>query len=136
MDSIVLQLRALQLLTHRAHNECNGPQFLSDHKFFGKLYPSYEGFYDNMVERIIGLESEKLNLAKMNVDAAQMASVNANSKDCAVFYRTILKGEKDLCELIKKAMPKATDGTQNLLQAIADKSEQTQYKIKKRLSLV
>lgn len=136
MDSIVLQLRALQLLAHRAHNECNGAQFFSDHEFFGELYPSYEGFYDSMVERIIGLESEKLNLAKLNVDAAQMASVNANSKDCAVFYRTILRGEKDLCELIKKAMPKATDGTQNLLQGIADKSEQTQYKIKKRLSLV
>lgn len=136
MDSIVLQLRALQFLAHRAHNECNGAQFFSDHEFFGKLYPAYEGFYDSVVERIIGLESEKLNLAKMNVEAAQMAAINANSKDCGMFYRVILKGEKDLCELIKKAMPKATDGTQNLLQGIADVSEQHQYKIKKRLSLI
>lgn len=136
MDSIALQIRALQFLAHRAHNEVHGPTFFQDHEFLSGLYSAYEGFYDDVVERILGLGTEKLDIAKLNENAAKMASVNVGSKDAMVFLRTILKGEEDLCKLIKKAVPNSTDGTQNLIQGIADISEKTQYKLKKRLGVI
>ena len=136
MSSIATLLRALQFLAHRAHNECNGLTFFQDHNFLGGLYKSYEDHYDDVIERIIGLEKEVINISQINKEAVEMSSVNSGSKDCEVFFKVILKGEEDLCKLIKAAMPKATDGTQNLLQAIADNSEKTQYKIKKRLAII
>lgn len=136
MQALALQLRALQFLAHRAHNECNGDTFFQDHSFLGGLYKSYEEHYDNVIERIIGLENEQISISKINQQAAEMSSVNPVSKDCAVFFKILLKGEEDVCTLVKAMAPKATDGTQNLLQAIADESEKTQYKLKKRLAII
>ena len=136
MQSIALQLRALQFLAHRAHNECNGDTFFQDHDFFGGLYKSYESHYDDVIERIIGLGKEQISISKINQQAADMSSVNPGIKDCETFFKIILKGEEDVCKLVKMAMSASTDGTQNLLQAIADESEKTQYKIKKRLALI
>lgn len=134
MDSLITQLRALQFLTHRAHNVIKGPTFFEDHKFLGKLYPAYEEAYDNAVERVIGLGSEKLNLAKINIAASQMGDILPFETKPEPFFRVILKGEKDLCEMIDKAVKNASQGTQNLLQGFADQSEARQYQLKQRLS--
>lgn len=135
MNSIATLLRALQFLAHRAHNVIKGPTFFEDHKFFGKLYPDYEAAYDDIIERIIGFGTETISISKINKTAAEMSSVSPDETKADVFLRIILKGEKDLCDLIDKATPKATQGTQNLLQGICDNSEKRQYQIKQRLSL-
>lgn len=134
MDSLITQLRALQFLAHRAHNVIKGPTFFEDHEFLGELYPAYEEAYDSAVERAIGLGTEKLNLAKINVAAAQMSDILPNETKPEPFFRAILKGEKDLCGMIDEAVKKASQGTQNLLQGFADESEARQYKLKQRLS--
>lgn len=135
MSSIATLLRALQFLAHRAHNVIKGPTFFEDHKFFGKLYPDYEAAYDDIIERIIGHGTETISISKINKTAAEMSSVSPDETKADAFLRIILKGEKDLCALIEKAAPKATQGTQNLLQGICDNSEKRQYQIKQRLSL-
>lgn len=134
MDHIAIQLRALQFLAHRAHNVVKGPTFMQDHEFLGELYPAYEGEYDDVVERVIGLGTEQLNISKVNQEAARISAVYEKSTDPDVFFRVLLQGEKDLCALIKKAVPSATDGTQNLLQGIADSSEKRIFKLKQRLA--
>jgi len=136
MDHLALQLRAMQFLAHRAHNEVNGPSFFADHEFLGDLYQAYEKAYDDVVERIIGLSREKIDIAKMNVDAAQMACVRPNETGCEAMLKVLLKAEQDLCALVAKNMEDATDGTQNLIQGLADESETRQYKMKKRLAMI
>jgi len=134
MDSLITQLRALQFLAHRAHNVIKGPTFFEDHEFLGELYPAYESAYDSAVERVIGLGNEKLNLPKINIAAAEMSNIMPNETKPEPFFRVILKGEKDLCSMIDEAVKKASQGTQNLLQGIADDAEKRQYQLKQRLS--
>ena len=134
MDSIVAQLRALQFLAHRAHNVIKGPTFFEDHKFLGKLYPDYEAAYDSAVERVIGLGTEKLSLAKINIAASKMSDILPDETKPEPFFRAILKGEKDLCGMIDKAMGNASHGTQDLLQGFCNDSEKRQYRLKQRLS--
>ena len=134
MSSIATLLRALQFLAHRAHNVIKGPTFFEDHKFLGKLYPAYESAYDSAVERVIGLGLEKLNIAKVNIAASKMSDILPDETKPEPFFRAILKGEKDLCGMIDKAVKNASQGTQNLLQGICDQSEMRQYQLKQRLS--
>jgi DNA-binding ferritin-like protein len=133
MDSLITQYRALQFLAHRAHNMVKGPTFFEDHEFLGELYPAYEAAYDSLVERVIGLGSEKLSITKINRVAADMSAVAPDETKAETFFRIILKGEKDLCGLIDKAMAKASNGTQDLLQGLCNASEARQYQLKQRL---
>lgn len=134
MDSLITQLRALQFLAHRAHNVIKGPTFFEDHKFLGKLYPDYEAAYDSAVERVIGLGTEKLSLAKINIAASKMSDILPDETKPEPFFRAILKGEKDLCVMIDKAVENASHGTQDLLQGFCNDSEKRQYRLKQRLS--
>ena len=81
---------------------------------------------------MIGLE-KPLNIDKVNKAAAEMSSVAPNLTDRTSFLKILLKGEEDLCAMIAKENPKATLGTQNLLQQLCDDSEARQYQIKQRL---
>jgi DNA-binding ferritin-like protein len=110
-----------------------GPTFFEDHEFLGELYPAYEAAYDSLVERVIGLGSEKLSITKINRVAADMSAVAPDETKAETFFRIILKGEKDLCGLIDKAMAKASNGTQDLLQGLCNASEARQYQLKQRL---
>jgi hypothetical protein len=60
-------------------------------------------------------------------------ATSAGFTDNEQALNVILVTEKELCDEIKKAMVGASDGTQNLLQGIADQSEMRQYKLKRRL---
>lgn len=133
MDSIATQLRALQFLAHRAHNMVKGPNFFADHDFLGELYTAYESAFDSVIERIIGLGEESAGIAKINKVAADMSSVVPQETKAETFMRIILKGETDLCGLINKAMKGASNGTQNLLQGIADQAEMRKYKLQQRI---
>ena len=135
MDSIVAQLRALQFLSHRAHNVVKGPTFFEDHEFLGELYPAYEKAYDDLVERIIGTNAESLSICRVNKAAAEMSSVSPNETSPEAFFRIILKGEKDLCAMIEESIKEQTQGTQNLLAQIADDSEKRIYSLKQRLAI-
>jgi DNA-binding ferritin-like protein len=131
MKEIAVTLRGLQLFAHNAHNLAKGKTFLEDHEFFGELYAAYEGAYDDVVERMIGLGGDQ-DLNAITTEACDMAT-SANFSDNEQAFNVLLVTEKELCDSIKKERPKQSDGTQNLLQDIADKSEMRQYKLKRRL---
>lgn len=52
---LAVQLRHAQFYAHMAHNLTCGPTFYQDHDAFGDLYKAYEGEYDAVIERFIGL---------------------------------------------------------------------------------
>jgi DNA-binding ferritin-like protein len=130
MKNLVVLYRASQLIVHRFHNITKGPSFFPDHEFFGDLYPAYETAYDQIVERMMGLD-QKLDLNAINTEAAKTASAFTDSSPESMF-RQLLKIEKTLQENLTKEIPKATQGTANLLAQLADDSESRVYKIKQR----
>ena len=131
MHNTAIILRALQLYAHNSHNLAKGKTFLEDHEFLGELYGAYEGEYDSIVERMIGL-GEEPDLNDITKEAADAATAN-EFKDNENAFSVLLVTEKELCSSIEKDMTDASNGTQNLLQGIADNSEMRQYKLKRRL---
>ena len=131
MHNTAIILRALQLYAHNAHNLAKGKTFLEDHEFLGELYGAYEGEYDTIVERMIGL-GEEPDLNDITKQAADAATAN-DFKDNDNAFSVLLVTEKELCSSIEKDMTDASNGTQNMLQTIADNSEMRQYKLKRRL---
>lgn len=131
MKAIAIQLRALQLFAHNAHNLAKGDTFFADHEFLGELYAAYEGEYDSVVERMIGL-SGTADLAGINRAACEMATkISADTP--SLNFTAIQAFEAALRSQIEIVMPKATAGTQNLIAGIADNSEVRSYKISRRI---
>ena len=133
MHNIAIQLFCLRLFAHRAHHDTQGDTFFSDHKEFGKFYEAYDGEYDSVVERMLGL-GDKVDLAKLNSTGAEKASVHPNEHDPKKLFAILMSGEKALCTLCTSAMKSASEGTKNLLAQICDNSEQRQFLMKKRLA--
>jgi DNA-binding ferritin-like protein len=131
MHNTAIILRALQLYAHNAHNLAKGKTFLQDHEYLGELYSAYEGEYDSLVERMIGI-GEEPDLNEITKEAADAATAN-EFKDDDNAFSVLLVTEKELCSSIEKDITDASNGTQNLLQTIADNSEMRQYKLKRRL---
>lgn len=134
MHDLAVTLREAQLYAHNAHNVAHGPTFFSDHKFFGKAYAAYEGAYDRVVERMIGL-GYQVDLPAMTKSAGKEAGAysfeNMTNEAC---FRVLLQHEGEIQKLVKKYVPNVDDGTQNLLQGIADESLDRCYLIQRRLA--
>lgn len=131
MKSLAIILRASQLYAHMAHNFTTGCNFFQDHAAFGSFYEEYEKDYDDVVERMIGLtgDCDIVSITKGACDIAERVKFTETKHA----YGVLLATEKSLCEACTAENKKATLGTQNLLQGIADRSEVRQYKIQQRL---
>lgn len=133
MDLAALQLLTLRLFAQRAHHDTQGLTFFADHEMFGKFYEAYDAAYDSVVERAVGLGS-KMDLAKLGMDAATKAAFHPNEHSPEKLFADLLSGEKNLCAVLVSEMPKATEGTKNLLAQLCDDSEQRQFLIQKRIT--
>lgn len=133
MEKLATKLRYMQFYTHNAHNMCKGDTFFSDHEELGDLYGTYEGLYDSVIERMIGL-GQSVDLIKVQSEAVKMLDSDAAPTDFNAAFSTILSCEQDLCKLISDANAGASLGTQDLLQAMCNDSEVRQYKFQQRLS--
>jgi DNA-binding ferritin-like protein len=130
MQDVLTCLRTLQFVAHNGHNNVSGDTFFSDHSFLGDLYEAYEGAYDSVVERAIG-EAVSVDLLKAGIDAADGA--RPVSDDPKKIFSRLLKMEADLRKDIDDVIKEQSEGTQNLLQGIADDSLERSYKLGKRL---
>ncbi len=119
----------MQFYAHIAHNVLGGSTFFGDHEFLGSSYAAYEEDYDSLVERSIGL-GEDPDLVAIHKAAVKDLSVPKDYKQC---FKELLEYEKELCSLCEEAAKEAPLGTNNLIAAIADKSEARQYKLSQRL---
>lgn len=131
MKNLAVILRASQLYAHMAHNLTTGCSFFSDHEAFAGFYGEYEKDYDAVVERIIGLTGD-CDITAITKSACDIVE-KTKFKDTMHAYSVLLATEKSICEVCAAENKKASLGSQNLLQAIADKSEMRQYKIQRRI---
>ena len=131
MKRLAELFRSAQFYAHMAHNTASGSTFFSDHDYFGELYSAYEGAYDDVIERMIGL-GDKVDIPAINIAAASdlKGHANHNTEQC---FSYLLLMEREICDEISSLVKDASDGTQNMLQDMADKSEMRQYKLGQRL---
>lgn len=122
-------LRYMQFYSHMAHNLLGGNTFFQDHSFLGDLYLGYESDFDSIIERMVGLD-EEFDLIKIHKDAVKDLEIPTSFNEC---FTEILNLEEKLCSMIEKLVPNSSQGTANMLQGIADKSEMRQFKLKQRL---
>lgn len=134
MINLATAYRGAQLLAHSAHNAISGPTFFSDHEYLGGLYEVYEEAYDDIVEKIIGLGGS-IDLNSVTSKSCAIAtSFNPQGKSANEIFQSILAVEKQFCVLISLVLSgECSNGIQNLLQDLCDKSERRQYKIGQRL---
>lgn len=132
MKTIASYLRSLQFFAHNAHNLVYGEYFHQDHEYFAELYQAYESAYDSIVERMIGL-GQKIDLGEITLSAAESVKGLGKEMECKKIYSILLDSEKKLVKQLESAMSGKSQGTQNMLQDMADQSEQRQYKIQQRL---
>lgn len=133
MIKLATHLRYMQFYAHNAHNLCQGDTFFADHEELGGLYGVYEGLYDSVIERMIGL-GQSVDLVKVQVEAAKMLDGEAEPKAFSSAFSGLLTCENELCKLISEANTGASLGTQDLLQAMCNDAEVRQYKFKQRLN--
>lgn len=133
LADVALAFRSSQFIAHNCHNLVKGATFFEDHEFLGELYGTYEDGYDGCVERIIAFTGNADVIGITSKACAISAQFNPAGKASAEIFSFILNLEKNICAVIKTAVPGCTDGTQNFLQDLADKSEMRQYKISQKI---
>lgn len=131
-------MRSVALVHQTHHWQTSGQSFYGDHLLFERLYNDSLPFIDQVAERAVGLGTIDL------VDPVKQASQIARCVDmcCAGYVGSLpslsLLLEEHLVEAIRLARASLeangllTDGTDNLLQGLADKHEEFVYLLKQR----
>jgi DNA-binding ferritin-like protein len=135
MERLATQFRTMQLFAHIGHNKVSGTGFFEDHEFLGGLYGTYEGIYDGLVERLIGL-GKALDLWRVNNAAnEQLQGMQSAGTSSIEFLTILLEGEKSACSMVESLVKSEglSQATINFLAQIADDSEARQYQIQQRL---
>ena len=123
-------LRAAQFAAHTWHTRVAGRTFMQDHEFLGELYEAYEGAYDRVVERLVGL-GKTPDLQQVTLDAATLHSkILAIKKDWPEVFLEVEKAIRHDADAA--LLQKQSNGTQNFLQGLCDESEQRTYKLGQR----
>lgn len=131
MKELAILFRCMQLYAHNSHNLVSGSEFFSDHEFLGGLYPVYETAYDNLVERMIGLdELSEAELLEIQMKAFSLLKQIKHSSNSKEIFKTLITCEEEVQSLCGKI--KGSAGTLNLVQQLADDSEVRSYKLKQR----
>lgn len=138
LNSLATLFRAAQFYAHGAHNLVTGETFLIDHKYLGTLYDAYEEAYDSLIERIIGTDitdtTEKFNLVDITKNAVKLFADTFPEKGSAeAYFKGLNAFEIKIRAIISKINGDLSLGTQNLVQDLADQSEQRSYKLQQRV---
>ena len=133
MHRLAVILRAAQLFAHNAHNLARGATFFADHKELGKLYETYEGAYDSVVERILGLGEEEIDLNKVAFEAVRELATYGAATPQNTAFKVLLEIEEEIRETCEDVSKGQSIGTVNFLQGLADESEQRSYLLGQRM---
>jgi len=139
MHDLAIQFRTAQFIAHEYHNTVKGPTFFSDHAFLGELYETYTEAYDDLVEEIIGLGMEVYPADLTEIAASK--AVSSEKPDSTIMFRNLLLRERQICKMISDMLEgdeglnveSLTEGTENLLQDLAMRSNKRQYKLRQRI---
>jgi DNA-binding ferritin-like protein len=136
MFQLLVQLRAMQLFYHQAHNLAKGASFFADHEALGEFYAAAEGDYDSVIERMIGThgpQSVDLMQIVKGVYTKLKSVPSGNVSENREYFSAGLQMEKELCSLVQSIAPSVSEGTRQMIGDIADRSEVRQYKLKQRI---
>ena len=134
MNKLAITLRAAQLYVHSAHLLANGATSHQDHLLFGDFYGAYEKAFDMVIERAIGL-GEDIDLQGITLAAGRVAAEHSFDRfSNETGFEVAETFEQEIRKEITKLVPNYDDGTQNLLQGLADESLGRSYHIKQRLA--
>jgi DNA-binding ferritin-like protein len=128
---LICEFRYASLVSQHLHWTVSGPTSIQDHGMLGDLYKLFDGFVDDLAERVTGLGGtaptpmEQMKYAY--ACAKKAGDVNSMSGACAL-----------LCQMVEEANGVAgqgsfSEGTKNLLAGIADQLEQKAYFFKQRV---
>lgn len=132
MKTLATLFLACRFYAHRAHNLTAGESFFADHDYLGSLYETYDDAYDAIVERMLGLGQEVAFFAITKEAQAAFERAARDDRDADSFFRRLLSMESGIRKALKEESAKASLGTQNLLQDMADQSEMRTYKLGQR----
>jgi len=132
MEALAANFRYMQLYAHLGHNKVSGPNFFEDHQYLGDLYGVYEGVYDDLIERMIGL-GKAPDIKEINDEANEYLQ-EAEPTAGIGFFSHLLECEEEICEMVEKLVKTdLSQATINLLVQFADDSEKRQYKLRQKL---
>lgn len=137
LNDLIVQLRAMQLYYHNAHNKVKGPLFYQDHNAFSEMYNELCEEYDSIVERAVGkyggisLVDQMKEVYKIIKPLPCCCDVKENKN----FFVAAMDCENKLCELCEEICSKKdiSEGVRQLVGEICNKSEMRQYKIGRRM---
>lgn len=70
MTNLAILYKLANMYAHAAHNLCAKSLFMQDHEYFSDLYEAYEGHYDDVIERMIGL-GQPVDIQAITMNACQ-----------------------------------------------------------------
>lgn len=143
MSALLTCLRSASLIHQTHHWQTRGLAFYGDHQLFMRLYEDSQAFIDSVAEKTVGLGNPSLvdpvtqakhlaycvgkcyEGAKAEEGPNGMVQISLRKE-----YYVLAAVKVVLHELAKAGI--LSDGTENLLQGIADKHEEFVYLLKQR----
>ena len=130
LENLAVELRAMQLYAHNAHNQTRGESFFGDHEFLGGLYAAYTEGYDDVVELLIG-EGAVPDLQDFQMRAAT-ALAGMGDGEC---FCSLLGAEGKLQQIVEEIAAAGVDqGILQIVGSLAQASKARVYKLKQRMA--
>ncbi len=140
LASLGTMLHALLLLHQSAHWQVRGPTYYGDHLLFQRIYDGIAKEIDSVGERTVNTGDPRLVcpilVAGLSAELLQgWGKGHGKVEKAAELVAMSLRAEKEFVTAISQALAQApaSDGTQNLLQGIADAHEGNVYLLQQRL---
>lgn len=142
LGALVAILRAASIVHQSHHWQTRGGNFYGDHQMFERIYNDSLGFIDQVAERAVGAGSRDLVCPKTQA-AILPALINhwcrtpgePTSFDMVFVSLGVERCVLDCLKAARaslEAKGQLTDGTDNLLQGVADKHEEFLYLLQQR----
>lgn len=138
LSALLVLIRAAGLVHQAHHWQTRGSGSYGDHLLFGRLYEQAAQGVDPLAERAVGLGGPGLvdPALQAGQTAACLASVRRVGADGMVevslaYEQAVLAAIKTVIGVLKERQV-LTDGTENLLQDLADKHEELVYLLRQR----
>ena len=133
MEDLAIILRAAQLAAHEKHHTVKGPSFFEDHEFLGNLYGTYEGLYDDTIEKTSEVYDGHFGNEAIRDVLRYLVGSLSIPEDVSRWFDMVLSIEDSIrTEIFSILEAGASNGVQNFLQGIADASEKRTYLVRQR----
>jgi DNA-binding ferritin-like protein len=137
LKDIAVQLRAMDLYYHTAHNLVKGTVFYQDHESLSDYYEQVGCDYDKVIERAIPIEGDEAAEIKSQLKAVYEKVKGlpcVGVKENKVYFVKGMELEKELCSMIQEHLKSECSlGVETLLGDVCSRSEERQYLISRRI---